>query len=326
MTPVWNEKLQQWGYFYYEDAIQGEWWGIDRGVRMKTICYYHRNCFDGMAAAWVIRRHLMSTKLDTNNWEFIPVQYGDSKIINDLMQDCYENANINDKYIIADFSFPRELMKMMDSKAKSMLVLDHHKTAQENCDGLEFCVFDMNQSGAGLAWRHFFPDETVPRLIQYIEDRDLWRFNLHSSNYVNAYIQSFPMTFEDYDMLYETLEQSDGFMDAQMAGMAIERYKASMVKAICGNAVIRSIFGHKVPVVNTTLLFSEVGHELCKLYPAHPFSASFFIRQDSKIQYSLRSIGDFDVSAIARVGGGGGHKNAAGFESHIQVDVEPVHI
>jgi len=36
MTPVWNEKLQQWGYFYYEDAIQGEWWGIDRSQIMNN--------------------------------------------------------------------------------------------------------------------------------------------------------------------------------------------------------------------------------------------------------------------------------------------------
>ena len=29
---------------------------------------------------------------------------------------------------------------------------------------------------------------------------------------------------------------------------------------------------------------------------------------------SLRSVGDYDVSAIAKTFGGGGHRNAAGFE------------
>lgn len=299
---------------------------------MKTIVYYHRNCFDGMAAAWVVRRHLQSTDIistelanESNNWQFIPVQYGDNKVMDGLIQDCYENANINDRYIIVDFSFPRQLMEMMFNKAKGMLVLDHHKTAEENCKGLDFCRFDMNQSGAGMAWRHFFPGGPVPALIAYIEDRDLWRFALHKSKEVNAYIQSFPQELSYYEFLHDELQGAFGLDRAILAGASIERYKDSMVDTICKNAVLRSIFGYKVPVVNTTLLFSEVGHKLCKIYMDRPFSASFFIRQDGKIQYSLRSIGDFDVSAIAKVGGGGGHRNAAGFESHIQVDVEPLY-
>lgn len=35
----------------------------------------------------------------------------------------------------------------------------------------------------------------------------------------------------------------------------------------------------------------------------------------NKVKWSLRSNGEFDVSAIAKHHGGGGHKNAAGFET-----------
>ncbi len=83
---------------------------------------------------------------------------------------------------------------------------------------------------------------------------------------------------------------------------------------MCDNAVMHEISGYTVPMVNATLLFSEIGHELCKRYSESPFAASYFIRKDGKIQYSLRSIGNFDVSAVAKEHGGGGHKNAAGFE------------
>ncbi|NIV11578.1 MAG: bifunctional oligoribonuclease/PAP phosphatase NrnA, partial [Aliifodinibius sp.] len=34
---------------------------------------------------------------------------------------------------------------------------------------------------------------------------------------------------------------------------------------------------------------------------------------ETEVVYSLRSRGDFDVSALAERFGGGGHKNAAGF-------------
>ena len=40
----------------------------------------------------------------------------------------------------------------------------------------------------------------------------------------------------------------------------------------------------------------------------------WFERGDGKIQFSLRSNGDIDVSAIAKIYNGGGHKNAAGFQ------------
>lgn len=278
----------------------------------EIVCFYHANCFDGMAAAWVVRNFYP-------NAEFIPVQYGDNNLITTITQDCYENANINTSYIIVDFSFPRELMIMMANKAKSIIVIDHHKTAQVNCEGLDFCVFDMNESGASLAWIYLHRANNqdipnMPNLIKYIADRDLWKFKLPDSNYINAYIQSFPMTFNDYDYLYDTLENYP-LEKAIDIGRGIERYKNSMVESMCKNFVMRDVGGYNVPTINSTLLFSEVGHYLAKNYPEFPFAASFFIRKDGKIQWSLRSIGEFDVSQVAKNMGGGGHKNAAGFET-----------
>lgn len=64
---------------------------------------------------------------------------------------------------------------------------------------------------------------------------------------------------------------------------------------------------------------SEVAGELCER--GAEFGACYFEAENGRFQYSLRSRGDFDVSAIARRYGGGGHKNAAGFTS----DDGPVH-
>lgn len=273
----------------------------------KTICYYHANCFDGMAAAWVVKRRFPKAVL-------VAAQYDNKDLETSIMQDCYENANINDHYVIVDFSFPRDLMKLMAYKALSIIVLDHHKTAQANCEGLDFCKFDMEQSGAGLAWRYYYPSEPVPELVRYIEDRDLWRFELDNSDLVNAYIQSWPIEIETYAKLAESLNTAEGMQRALIGGQSVVRYKKSMVESICRNAVVRDVGGHQVPTVNAGILFSEVGHKLCQMYPEYPFAASFFIRQDGKIVYSLRSIGSFDVSEVAKSQGGSGHANAAGFE------------
>lgn len=275
---------------------------------MKTVCIYHKNCFDGICSAWVISKVYPEA-------EFVPMNHGDSLdwLTQGWIQGIYSKE---DRLIVVDFSFPRNMMLSLRDMFNDMLVLDHHKTAQENCRGLEFCVFDMNMSGAELAWWFYSQEGTLspktPRLVRYIADRDLWKSKLPDSKYINAYIQSWKMDIPTYEMLYKTLENEIDFQGALIGGMSIERYKDAMVQAICSNAALN---GLGIPTVNTSILFSEVGHELCKMYPNAPYARYYFDRlKDNTRQFGLRSIGDFDVSNVAKANGGGGHKNAAGWQ------------
>jgi len=268
---------------------------------------YHKNCFDGMASAYVCS---LKFGTDPKKVKYIPAGYDDEKLQHNLMQDCYENANINDEYVIVDFSFSHELMKLLADKAP-IIVLDHHKTAQANCEGLDFCKFDMNESGATMVWKHFFPNQPIPNLIRYIKDRDLWLFQERASQEVNAFIQSFPMTIIDYARLHGTLDNDlEGVIKS---GESIERYKNTMIQTGAKFAWFGKIAGYEVPIANATMLFSEIGNELCKQLSNYPFSAYFTIKPNGKVQWGLRSIGEFDVSEIAKKYNGGGHKNAAGF-------------
>jgi len=272
----------------------------------RTIIY-HKNCFDGICAAWVINKRFPHSKLRAFSYD---------------MKFLFNEYGKEDQIIIVDFSFKKDIMLAINEQCGSLLVIDHHKTAEKECEGLEFCHFDMNESGASLAWKFFFPNKEVPRLVQYIRDRDLWKFELPNSEIINSFIQSFPMDVHEYEMLYQNLESTTGMLEAQLGGTAINRYKDTMVKAICENAKESNFFDQLVddpiPMVNTSILFSEVGHELCKIHGNRPFAAYYFDRvKDGVRQYGLRSIGDFDVSEVAKKFGGGGHKNSAGFEQKL---------
>ena len=59
-------------------------------------------------------------------------------------------------------------------------------------------------------------------------------------------------------------------------------------------------------------LVSDVGHELANR--SGTFGLLWSLDKDGRCNCSLRSNGNYDVSAIAKAFGGGGHKNAAGFE------------
>jgi uncharacterized protein len=130
----------------------------------KLLVLYHAACRDGFAAAWAIWRRFPGS-------EFVPVAYGS------------DPPDVVDRdVVIADFSYARPVMERIADQCASLLVLDHHQTAEAALKNFAHpkarVVFDMNRSGAGITWDHFFPGQPRPWLIDYVEDRDLWRHKL----------------------------------------------------------------------------------------------------------------------------------------------------
>ena len=265
----------------------------------ETIVIYHGGCPDGFTAAWAFRALRPEARP-----EFHPGRFGEAP------------PDVRGKHVyVLDFSYPRETLVRMHEAAASLLVLDHHKTAQADLGGLPFCVFDMDRSGAGLTWDHLAAASPAPAprpwLVELVEDRDLWRFRFGDrTRQVSAYLATIPMTFEAWDEL-----SAAGPEAAEAKGAAIQSYIDSYGEKACEHALYRKLGGHVVPVIN---IFYENCSDhlarLCQLHPQHAFAASFFLGRDGRWLFSLRSIGEFDVSAIARQYGGGGHRNAAGFD------------
>lgn len=257
---------------------------------MQPLVIYHAGCWDGFCAAWVFRNH------KDKDAEFVPARYGDAR------PRCADR----DVYVL-DFSYNAANLQSMADEACSILVLDHHKTAEADLKGLDFCVFDTNKSGARLTWEYFCGDAKSPWLVDYTEDRDLWRHALLATKEVNAALRSYQLDFDVWDAL-----STQSPADLAREGAAIMREQQKVVDSAVRNAGEDDIGGHRVPVVNATYMVSEIGHALCQ---GKPFSATYFVDKDGRKVYSLRSTDEgLDVSAIAKQYGGGGHRNAAGFK------------
>src|SRR5262249_25358010 len=125
------------------------------------------------------------------------------------------------------------------------------------------CVFDMERSGARLAWEYFFPEKDPPWLVNYVQDRDLWRWKLPHSREVSAFIASCSHDFQLWDFWVKESGQAppEQFVGE---GRAILRYQSQQVDAICKNAAEMEMDGHKVLAVNTSVLFSEVAGKLAE--------------------------------------------------------------
>jgi uncharacterized protein len=273
---------------------------------------YHNYCPDGFCAAFIAHKRYPEAVL-------MPRDHG--------LEPPYEEVTGKD-VLVLDFSWrTREQNLELAKRAKSFRILDHHKTAQAVLEGLDFATFDMNRSGAGLTWDYLFGKDRDlaitplrcscrgelrqrprPWYVDYVEDRDLWRKVLPNTDEVNAYIMSLEYSLKDWEKL-DHLDADFAAKFGQGALRQIEHY----VREALPHGQKGVLAGYPALIVNALYLnISEVAGELAKLCDG--IGIGYFERGDGIMQFSLRSRNDVDVSAIAKLMGGGGHKNAAGFQ------------
>lgn len=253
-----------------------------------THVWYHANCADGFAAAcaaWLILGDRAS---------YVPVRHGDSP----------PEVPTDARLAIVDFAYPREQLLEIKSRVQSLVVRDHHLSAAADLEGLDFASFDLKKSGARMAWEYWHPDRPFPELFAYVEDRDLWNWALPDSREVALALTQIPFSFEQWTTM--------NVEDLKVAGRCLLGFQTSLIARAVSKAHWRDVAGYQVPVSNSCLFQSEIGDELCRKFPEAEFSGVYYDKGEN-VAWSLRSVGEFDVSEVAARFGGGGHRNASGF-------------
>ncbi len=275
-------------------------------VKPGKLCIYHANCLDGFGAAWAVHHAL---------GEGVSFFAG----IHAQRPPCVDGMDV----FLVDFSYKKELLLDMLETAASITILDHHVSAAEDLSELLETgkingLFDMNKSGAMLAWEWFNQGQQAPALIEYIQDRDLWSFKLEDAREICSALSSYPHDFKLWDRLMSSNDKA--LESLKHEGKAIERKLQKDIKQLIASGVRRMrIAGYDVPVLNAPAAYvSDAGHIMSV---GEPFAACYWDHADGR-SFSLRSNGQDDVSSIdvaevAKKYGGGGHKNAAGFTVEI---------
>jgi len=265
-------------------------------ITKDIVVIYHGDCPDGFSAAWV------AWKKFGENADYFGAGHGEP----------IPNGLINKEIYILDFSFSKEIMAEVVKNNKKVVVIDHHKSAEESVKMAHEYVYEMDRSGAVLAWQYFYPDLSVPWLLRYIGDRDIWKLELPDTFAMGLMLDTFDKNFETWSKLAEELEDENTRRKYIEQGKLIQKYENKVIEDIVGSNKEIVIFeGHEIYAVNAPHFFaSQMGNFLCKEKPP---LAVVWHWSEGKIAVSLRSDGSVDVSEIAKKYGGGGHKGAAGF-------------
>jgi len=272
----------------------------------------HGSCPDGFMSATIVKRWLISQKINIDKIIFMNAYYGtDYSNLPDIVKNKY--------VIICDFSFSEEIIKeMIITTNHNLLILDHHKTALNNLTNIpkEYLLFDMNHSGAFITYTYFFGFVNIPNSVLYIEDNDLWINKMPHTKEITAYISTLYYSFEEYEKLFTNSYIINTVIPL---GKGMLLLNNSYVKQIIKNSFVSFIkLNDKyyfVAMCNSPILKNELGNNLLSYYSNIDFSAVYTQNiAHQQTVFSLRSTNEkTDTTEISQLFKGGGHRNASAF-------------
>lgn len=278
-------------------------------------CFYHSAdlCSDGHCAGAIV-------KMKYPDCEMIGIDYYRDEFPWDRIA-----YNPNQKIFMVDFSLQpfNQMMRLYNLLGRNLIWIDHHKSAITEDDKQPIKIEGLREIGTGaceLTWRYCYPDKPVPRAVKLLADYDVWKHDdpdclpfqygmrIEDTNPENSLFWQFLL---DINFIYSKI-----FPEILTAGVYILKYRkktdAQYMKLNAfqtdfeGLECIAVNFGE--PYVNSLALES--------VWNEDEYAAMLtFCRRKSGWEVNLyTNRPDVDVSEIAKHHGGGGHKQAAGFQ------------
>jgi len=274
-------------------------------------CFYHSADLDGHCSGAIIKQKYPEC-------EMIGINYGDEFPWGDIKE--------GEVVYMVDFCLqPFVDMDRLNSLC-NLHWIDHHITAIEESRHPQFLAsggqfLDIGRAGCELTWAYVHGSSKpyeIPWPIYLLGRYDVWD---HSDTEVLPFqygMRQIEDTLPDNQEMWQKLFRGEtDYLDIVTQGKLILAYEKSQNAKFCNAyAFETSLNGFTAICVNRGFINSKVFdsvfdpaiHALMITFvrmklPARTWRVSVYAETD-----------DIDCSAIAKVYGGGGHKNAAGFQ------------
>lgn len=273
-------------------------------IQKVTRVLYHSPCSDGFGGAYCFWK-----LLGEENVEYIPVSHSTPKEVTlEKIKDLKGHG-----VVFVDFCYKQDIMMEIYNIVDYLLILDHHKTTvgELNADLQEHAVIDMERSGTMLAWDFCFQGQDRPRFLEYIGDRDLWKWQHDETDpFTTIFYNEVPFEFEEY----QKYEDNELVEKTIQKGKVVLEYERKQIENAAEHAVSVNFLGHNVMLSNSTVHASKLGNKLAVIENVDFAMIWHYDHKRKSIKVSLRSTPTTtDVSEIAKRFGGGGHRCASGF-------------
>ncbi len=255
----------------------------------KVYVLYHRNCMDGSGSKFAAYLVFGSRA------EYIDVQYREP------MPKIEDGSDV---YIL-DFSYSREELIALNARVNKLVVLDHHKTAKKDLEGLPFALFDMKKSGAMMSWLYFHPSKTIPEIISLFDWPDAKVFHAGFQEHREDVTKWFEASRDDEQGRYlrDTVKKN---------GKVILDYEAAQIQILLKRVKFVRFLHTRVGIVNSSVLKDELAAAIYTNPKNRVHGAIVYTiePESQKALLSFRGAEGSDWSWVARHLGGGGHERS----------------
>ena len=267
-------------------------------------CFYHSADLDGHCSGAIIKRKYPEC-------EMIGINYG--------QEFPWQTIEEREIVFMVDFSLqPFSLMERLNSRCK-LIWIDHHKTAIDAAHEAGFLAYEQNlevgMAGCELTWEHLYPDISMPVPVRLLGRYDVWDLTgdvlefqygmrLHKDTLPESKIWSHALSF-DIPFVRTTIDSGSMILKYQQSQSAKYAKACAFDTEIDGLPAIAMNVG----MANSQMFESVFDLEKHKVMMP-------FVWKDGKWTVSLYTVSEtgIDVGLIAKSFGGGGHKQAAGFQ------------
>jgi len=233
----------------------------------------------------------------------------------------------DEEIIMIDVSFP--LPKLIELGGISKLTLiDHHiglkrdidKYILENVEGINFkYIYEDRVAACEIGWKYLFPNQPIPYAITLLGRYDTWRQDegdWEGETLPFQYgVRILCTSVNTFDLDFLKSKNSSDLIETFNMGRTVLLYQEQQDMLACQrSSFVRQFNGLRALCLNTRAFSSNT---MRTVYNPNDHDIMVGFEYTGNVwAVSLRSIGDsVDCSVIAKSKGGGGHKNAAGFET-----------
>ena len=274
-------------------------------------CFYHSADLDGHCSGALIKMAYPECVLikinygDAFPWELIPIGCGE-------------------KVFMVDFSLqPYTEMRKLAIHADPLIWIDHHKSAIEERDIFSDTYLGIQTSGIGacaLVWEYIQSKSNLketPTFVKLLAEYDVWNHTDPRTLLFQYGMRQQGNTYPDNQDFWKSLFDTEKVQRIIEVGSIILSYQTTENKKYANACAFDTeLDGLKCIAINKMLTNSQL---FDSIWDENKYDAMlvFGFRKGTWTVSLYSTKQNIDVSVIAKNRGGGGHKQAAGFQCSV---------